>query len=157
MSGVLTRFRGETTISGLAIDAVRGEWAALAGRSIVDNVFFGADFAIPAIAHIGPAGIGVAAVRDRDGALSALAPFTRSRLGRLAPAVQLWRSKYAPLAAPLLAGGDPASVLADLVEGLTPARSGLSLVLPLVETEGPLADALRAIANEHGSAVRKRR
>ncbi len=133
---------------GEAIIALRDEWMAFAGCSIVDNIFFDAGFAIPAIAHLHPSGIGVALTHDVRGGPLAVAPFTRTRLGRIAPAVRLWGNKYAPLGVPLLAGDDPVTALDSLVQGLVPASSGRSLIVPDVETDSPVAAALVAIAED---------
>jgi CelD/BcsL family acetyltransferase involved in cellulose biosynthesis len=92
-------------------------------------------------------------VRSASGALSGLAPFTRTRLGRIAPAIRLWTNKYAPFGQPLVDADEIGGVLARLVEGLAPNDSGLSLIVPEMATDGPVADALRAIAFQSGKPL----
>ena len=131
------------------IGTIAAGWMALAGRSIADNVFFGADFAIPAIDRFG-GGVAIAVATNAAGAPVALAPFTRTRLGRIAPAVRLWGHKYAPLGAPLVDGGDAAAALAVLVDGLAPEGSGLGLIVPDLVADSAIAEALRAVAINDG-------
>jgi len=64
------------------------KWRALAERSVGDNCFFDPDFALPAMRHLG-ADVAIATVSDPAGSPVALAPFTRARLGRIAPAARL--------------------------------------------------------------------
>ncbi len=128
------------------IGAIATEWTRRAGG----NVFFGADFAIPAINHFGGGRVSIATVRDDSSRLLAIAPFTRARLGRVAPAVSLWAHKYAPLGAPLLDPGDPAFAVDALIAGLAPDNSGLSLIMPDMPVDGVAADAVRAFAADSG-------
>ena len=65
------------------------EWRALADSAAGDNVFFHPDFALAAATGLARP-VEIAAVRGGDEQLIALAPFTRSRLGRIASAVRLW-------------------------------------------------------------------
>ena len=128
------------------------EWAALADRSLSDNPFFHPDFAVPAMAHLDRA-VAIATVRRRDGWLTAAAPFTRDRLGRIAPAARLWSHKYAPLGTPLVADGDVAGAVAALVEGLAPAGSSRSLVVPDVPLDDRVVAALIAAARNRDRPV----
>ncbi len=132
------------------VPRIAGAWAALAGRPESGNLFFHPEFAIPAMAHLGGGAVAVALVRSPSGDPAALAPFTRTRLGRIAPAVRLWTHKFAPFGDPLIDADDIAGVLAQLVEGLAPHDSGTSLILPEMATEGAIADALRAVAERSG-------
>ena len=125
-------------------------WAALARRSAENNLFFHPEFAVPAIRHFGSGDIAVAAIRSPAGALTGLAPFVRTRLGRIAPAVRLCSNKYAPFGNPLIEAGDIDGTMTQLVDGLAPEESGLSLILPDMTTEGPVAEAMRAIALRSG-------
>ncbi len=79
-----------------------------------------------------------------------MAPFTRTRLGQIAPAIRLWSHKYAPLGEPLVEGGNPEPALSRLIDGLTPADSGVCLILPEMMIDGPVAAAVRAIAERDG-------
>ncbi len=135
-----------TMVAAGELAAIAGAWTALAARPDSGNAFFHPEFAIPAIAHLGGGDVAVALVRAPSGRLAGLAPFTRTRLGRIAPAIRLWRHKYAPFGEPLIEAGDADGTVARLLAGLAPEDSGLSLVLPEMPTDGPVADAVRAAA-----------
>ncbi len=141
---------GVSIVAADDLGSLRAAWATLAARSAEGNVFFHPEFAIPAIRHLGRGGIAVAVVRSSFGALDGLAPFTRTRLGRIAPAVRLCSHKYAPFGDPLIDAGNIGATVARLVEGLAPEGSGLSLILPDLATEGAIAEAVRAIAFRSG-------
>ena len=129
---------------------IAAEWGSLAGRSVTGNVFFGPEFALPAAEHLGEGQVAVAVVASRSGDLAAAAPFTRTRLGRIAPAVRLWSHKYAPLGVPLATGDDLAATLDRLIDGLAPDGSGLSVIVPEAPVGGPVAQALAALAARSG-------
>ncbi len=128
------------------------EWAALAARSCGDNLFFHPDFALPAMQHLG-AGVDIATVSDPDDRLLALSPFTRTRLGRIAPAARLWAHDYAPLGLPLIDRDAVEPPVATLLDGLAPPGSGVSLIAPDLPLEGPVAAALIAAARRHNRPV----
>ena len=127
------------------------EWAALSARSVGDNLFFHPDFALPAMRHLGR-GVALASVADGR-RLVALAPFTQTRLGRIAPAARLWAHDYAPLGLPLVDETAMADAVSALVEGLAPQGSGLSLIVPDLPMEGVVARALVAAALAEGRPV----
>ena len=137
---------GVSIVAGRDIASVATAWAMLAGRSASANLFFHPEFAIPAITHLGHGDVALALVRSPSGGLRGLAPYMRTRLGRIAPAIRLWTHKYAPFGEPLVDADDIGGTIARLIEGLAPEGSGLSLVLPEMATEGPVADAVRAVA-----------
>lgn len=152
------------SISGPSdLEALGDAWSQLGRESVGTNVFFHLEFAVPVIETFGEGGINIALVRSSSGAIMALGLFRRTRLGRVAPAVRLCSHKYAPFGEPLVVGGDIEGTLASLVEGLAPDGSGLSLMLPEVPVDGPVAEAVRAIAahdarplallNEHRRAM----
>ncbi|MEJ0013904.1 MAG: GNAT family N-acetyltransferase [Bauldia sp.] len=125
--------------------ALLPEWSALSGRAVGDNLFFHPDFALPAMRHLG-AGVSLAIVRHADRRLAALAPFTRVRLGRIAPAARLWAHDYAPLGLPLVDEDAVTAATAALLDGLAPAEGGASLIAADLPIEGPVAKALVAAA-----------
>ena len=141
---------GISILSARDIGSVAGAWKALASQVGSANLFMHPEFAIPAIAHLGGGRVSVALVRAASGAPSGLAPFTRSRLGRIAPAVRLWTHKYAPFGEPLVDANDVEGTLARLVGGLAPVDSRTSLILPEMAVDGVVAEALRAIAFRSG-------
>ena len=136
--------------SGLA--SLRPHWAALADRAVGDNAFFHPDFALAAMAHLGR-DVAVAAVAAGDGRLLAAVPFTRARLGRVAPAVRVWSHKYGPLGTPLVDAADPVAAAAALIDGLAPAGSGVAVVIPDLPLDGPVAAALVAAAQRQERPV----
>lgn len=128
------------------------EWAALAARSVGDNVFFHPDFAVPAVRHLGAA-VNFATVATADRRLMALVPFTRVRLGRIAPAARLWAHDYAPLGLPLVDETSVTDGVAALLDGLAPAGGGLSLIAADLPIESAVARALVAAAMAQGRPV----
>jgi CelD/BcsL family acetyltransferase involved in cellulose biosynthesis len=129
--------------------AITRLWADLASRAVDDNAFFHPDFVIPAVAATGDA-VSIAGITDPIGRLDAVAPFTRTRLGRIAPAVRLWAHKYAPLGAPLVAAGALDAGVAALVEGLAPEGSGRSVIVPDLPIDSSIARALVRLAQTSG-------
>ncbi|HZP19641.1 MAG TPA: GNAT family N-acetyltransferase [Bauldia sp.] len=125
-------------------EAIRGEWADLAARSLEANNFFHPDFALPAAARLAD-GVEVATVRDGDGRLIAAAPVARARLGRLAPSLRFWSHNYGPLGVPLLDQGRADSAVAALL-----AENPAALVLPDMTVEGPATAAFLRAARRAG-------
>lgn len=121
------------------------EWAALAARAVGDNLFFHPDFALPAMRLLG-APVALAAVHHPGRRLAALAPFTRTRLGRIAPAARLWAHAYAPLGMPLVDEEATDTAAAALLDGLAPPGSGASLIAADLPLESRVAKALVAAA-----------
>ena len=133
------------TVSSRAAGGLASEWARLAARSAGDNVFFHPDFAIPAMRHLGRDAVSVANVTVA-GKLVAIAPFVRARLGRIARAVRLWSHPYGPLGLPLIAPDKVDEAVAALAEGLVPHGAGISLIVPDLPLDGPVACALLRFA-----------
>jgi CelD/BcsL family acetyltransferase involved in cellulose biosynthesis len=136
------------TGSGFAITPIDtapvAEWATLAERAAVDNIFFAPEFVLPLARHLGGA-ISIATLR-LGGRLIAATPIARARLGRLAPAVRLFANDYAPLGAPLVDRDYVATAAAGLIEGAT--AGGRSLVMPDMPLDGPLAEAFAKAARD---------
>jgi CelD/BcsL family acetyltransferase involved in cellulose biosynthesis len=152
-AGMARRVGRDFGVSVVAPDelaAIAADWAVLARRPESGNLFFHPEFAIPAIGHFGRGVLAVAAVYSPSGSLMGLAPFGRTRLGRIAPAIRLCSHKYAPFGEPLVDADDIDGTLAGLVEGLAPEGSGLSFILPEMVAEGPIAEAVRAHAFRRG-------
>ena len=123
------------------------DWRKLAGLAVADNPFFDPDFALPAIAAIGGA-VRIAIWREAGGDVAALAPFTRSRLGRIAPAIRVWSHPYGPLGVPLVLAGEVARSVEGIVSGLL--DRGVSLVIPEMAMDGPVAAAIVDFAARSG-------
>ncbi len=142
---------GVEIVAASNMAAIAGAWTKLANRPASTNLFFHPEFAIPAIEYLGDGAVSLAVVRSTaSAALVGLVPFTRMRLGRLAPAVRVWTHKFAPFGELLVDEEDIEGALASLVDGLAPEGSGTSLILPEMMTQGTAADALRAIAVRRG-------
>ena len=125
------------------------EWRGIAAQASEDNAFFWPDFVLSAARHLGQ-GPHVATVRDAAGRLVALAPVTRTRLGRIAPAVRTWAHDYAPLGVPLV---DPDGLGANSAAFLEGVAGGASLIVPDLPLDGPVAAALVAAADAAGRPV----
>jgi CelD/BcsL family acetyltransferase involved in cellulose biosynthesis len=121
------------------------EWGALAERCVGDNCFFHTDFALPAMRYLG-ADVAIATVSDPAGNMVALAPFIRTRLGRIAPAARLWAHDFAPLGLPLIDRDAVEAAAGTLLDGLAPPLSGVSLIAADLPLEGPVARALVSAA-----------
>lgn len=130
-----------------AAATITRDWRKLAGQAAEDNVFFDPDFAMPAIAAIGGA-VRLAILRKPGGELAALAPFTQYRLGRIAPAIRVWSHPFGPLGVPLVMAGEVGSSVEGLVAGLL--DGGVSLVVPEVAMDGPVAAAIVDFAARKG-------
>jgi CelD/BcsL family acetyltransferase involved in cellulose biosynthesis len=129
-----------------AADAIRADWQALSDHSAEDNLFFEPDFALAAMRAFGR-DVAIATWRGPDGRLAALAPVTRTRIGRIAPAMRLWSHDYGPLALPLVDRRQPHAALRGLLGGLAEGRS---LILPDIWRDGTIADAVFGFAAETG-------
>src|SRR4249920_3902401 len=72
-----------------------GEWRSLAAAVVEDNHFFLADVVLAATRHFAK-DVRLLAVHNADGRLVGLAPATRTRLGRLPPALRVWSHDFGP-------------------------------------------------------------
>jgi CelD/BcsL family acetyltransferase involved in cellulose biosynthesis len=133
-------------------DEIAREWGIAADAAVGDNPFFRPEFAAAAMEHLGVR-VAIAAVSGHRRALSAVAPFVRTRLGRIAPAVRLWSHAYAPLGEPVVAAGSLPTSAEALIEGLAPAGSGSSLIVPDLPLDGAVAKELAASAQRSGRPV----
>jgi CelD/BcsL family acetyltransferase involved in cellulose biosynthesis len=140
------------TVDAASAGAALPEWPSLPGIAAGDNAFFSAEFALPAMLHLG-ASVSVAAVTHPGGALAAVAPFTRHRLGRIAPAARVWAHDYAPLGQPLVEGEGLDAAVARLIEGLAPTDRGQSLILPDMPLDGLVALAVKDAARRAGRPI----
>lgn len=135
------------TLDRNAAATINKDWRRLAGQAIEDNAFFDPDFALPAMAAIGGS-VRIATWRDAGGDLAALAPVTRLRLGRIAPAIRVWSHPYAPLGIPLVIAGAVGPSVEGLVTGLMDGVG--SLVVPEIALGGPVAGAIVDFAARRG-------
>ncbi len=124
-------------------------WRDLAECSLVDNLFYHPDFALPAAAAFG-ADVQVALVGDRapeEPGLRLIAawPFRRTRLrwGLPLSLAMGWMHDFAIFGAPLLDAAEAARALDALLSGLRPL-AGRRIMLAFAPTHGPFADLLDA-------------
>ncbi|WP_029058001.1 GNAT family N-acetyltransferase [Stappia stellulata] len=140
---------GTTTVTFTAAQA--GEhlpaWSALADVAVEPNPFFRPDFLLPYLAHMEHREVAICAVRsNRDGALLALAPVARRRLGFALAGAALHAGEYGPLGTPLIAPQADSDTLTSLLDTAA-ARFGTDLVtLPYLRTDGPVYDMLLDLA-----------
>lgn len=127
-------------------------WAALANTSAGDNLFAHPDFAVPAMRRLG-ADVEIATLAHPGARLAALTPFTKTRLGRVAPAVRLWSHDYAPLGLPLIDREAVEPVASALVHGLAPAEGGRTFIAADIPLDGPVAMAFAAAARRNNRPV----
>jgi Acetyltransferase (GNAT) domain len=116
-------------------------WEDLARAAISPNPFMEPDFVLPSTRAWGVSDLGVLVVRNGPEWVGAI-PVRNVRSWKGVPGrcVVAWRHDYCYLGTPLVAGDDPAAVLAALVaRGL--ADSGC-MALEMIDADGPLHPAL---------------
>lgn len=126
------------------------DWRRLAADALEPNVYFGPDFLIPNLAATAPKSA-VLTVRGTDGALLALAPVERRRIGfGLAGPIPAIRShRYAPMGTPLLRADDPVAAWTGLLD----AMGGGVMALPDLRLDGPAFQALDEAVRRRGGGV----
>lgn len=93
------------------------EWRALSESARVPNAFWDPDFCIPAMT-LEPNKVKIAALRNKAGAMKALAPFTMERVMKVGPKVAcLWTHDYIPLGTPLVSADDD-QAFSTLIDGI---------------------------------------
>ena len=128
-------------------DGLTGEWQSLAAAAGEDNHFFLADVVLAATRHFAKE-VRLLTVRNAAGRLVALTPATRTRLGRVAPALRVWSHQYGPFGVPLVADGELAEAAAGFIQ------AAKTLVFPDLPLASPVATALTRAAAEAGRTVR---
>lgn len=113
-------------------------WQALAKGASDANPFFGPQFLIPFVRHLGPRGLKLAVVFNRTlGNWLIAAPVGRRRIGQCVPAATVWATEYAPLGTPLMDRAAPPEAVDLFLKALT-TIAGTPLVavpyLPLDST-----------------------
>ncbi|MHA1548285.1 MAG: hypothetical protein ACTSYE_05075, partial [Alphaproteobacteria bacterium] len=104
-------------------DRLVAAWRVLAAEAVTSNPFFRPGFALAAARHLAPDRVSIAAVEDRSGRLTALAPVVKMRLGHLTPALSVWAHDYGPLGAPLVDRAQAPAAMATLLAGIGERRS----------------------------------
>lgn len=130
--------------------ALMPDWRDLSADALEPNVYFGPDFLIPYLAASAPKAA-VLTVRAPDGALLALAPVERRRIGfGLAGPIPAVRShRYAPMGTPLLRADDPVAAWTGLLDGM----GSDVIALPDLRLDGPAFAALDEAVRRRGGAV----
>lgn len=128
-----------------------GHWRDLAARAAVPNPFFEPGFLLPAVRHLGGAGVELLVARRPGGDWAGALPVRRQLRWRRLPVLARagWQHDYAFLGAPLLAAGDEARALAHLLHAAR-RRAGLVALEP-VPGDGPFAAALAAALDSLGT------
>ena len=145
----LRRFPGTTSrfVEVTAAEAMATEWHKLAAGALEPNVFFEADFLIPAMRGLAPSGTRLLTVRNDEGRLVALAPVRTHHLGLAVPTATVWAHDYGPVGAPLL-DGQSVEAASALLRALT--ATGRVAVFPYLPLGGAAAAALV------GAAIREK-
>ncbi|AXS42297.1 GNAT family N-acetyltransferase [Breoghania sp. L-A4] len=150
----LSALRGEC----LTLDEALGEmqhWRALADNPLERNAFFGPDFLPAYLRNLAPETIRVAVARHhRTGALHALAPVGRRRLGLgfAGSAVAVWSNNFAPLGTPLVQG-DAEAALDALCAAATHGFESPLLAIPFMRLDGPVYAALKTVLAARGRTI----
>ena len=138
--------------------AVTADWRALVSRALEPNVFYDPAFALAAVTVFGPdTGAGLVWSRGATPVLLGLFPvrIERHRYGVPFPMLSSWTHAYAPLGTPLVDHRSAEAVIAAWLDHVShdpalPKR----LMMPLLPTQGPLAQAFdAAIARTGGRSA----
>jgi CelD/BcsL family acetyltransferase involved in cellulose biosynthesis len=131
-------------------------WRQLAERAAEPNVFYAPDFALAAAPALGR-DVEVILVWSADRQLLGVLPLRRSsrRYGLKLPMLVGWTHPFGPLGTPLVHRDATADVVAAVLEHITgDASLPKLLLLPLLPDSGPVAQALRAAAENRDGAHR---
>ncbi|MGO4869912.1 MAG: GNAT family N-acetyltransferase [Roseiarcus sp.] len=123
-------------------------WLDLAARATQPNVFAESAFLIPALVRLAPTDRVATLLVWSDAARTTLIGLAALEFPRLSLGLaRVWRSEQAGLAAIALDRDGAARALSAIVAWLRRERRGVyGLVLPLLETNGPMAGAVQAFA-----------
>ncbi|WP_430514104.1 GNAT family N-acetyltransferase [Pannonibacter phragmitetus] len=135
-----------TPLEGLLLPVADApEWDALVREALSPNPFFSPAFLVPYAAHLGPAGLRLAVVREKvSGRWLAAAPVARRRCGFLLRERTLWAAEYGPLGVPLVHPEAGSEALALLLE--TAAKGTPLLRLPFLPVGGAVTQRLKTAA-----------
>jgi CelD/BcsL family acetyltransferase involved in cellulose biosynthesis len=139
-----------------ALADVVDPWRRLAERAVEPNVFYTPDFALAAAPALGR-NVEALLVWSAERQLLGLLLFRRSsrRYGIRLPLLVGWTHPFAPLGTPLVERDVAADVAAAFVGHVAgDANLPKLLLLPLLPDAGPVAQALRAAAQNRGGAHR---
>lgn len=138
-------------------------WGRLEQRAVEANACLSPHFVLPALRHLHPAPKDVRVLlverTPRDGAreLVAVGVFHRSLGDRSFPAPH-WRaytSVHSPVGTPMVDRRCVQPALKVMLDRLGQGSDGVrSVVVPLVDPDGPVAQALQALTAERGAALR---
>lgn len=116
-------------------------WDELASAAISPNPFMEPDYVLPSAHAWGVDDVGVLVVRHgRDWVGAVPVRQARSWKGVPGRCLTIWRHAYCYLGTPLVAGDDPAAVLAALLSRALTASG--CMALEMVDADGPLNPAL---------------
>jgi CelD/BcsL family acetyltransferase involved in cellulose biosynthesis len=123
-------------------------WLGLAARATQPNVFAESAFLMPALARLAPLGRVVTLLAWSDAARTSLIGLAVMEFPRLPLGLaRVWRSEQAGFASIVLDRDAAERALSAIVAWLRRERRGVrGLVLPFVEANGPIARAVKAVA-----------
>lgn len=136
-----------------ALAEIAAEWRALVERALEPNVFYDPAFALAAAPQFG-SGVGAVLVwnQAKPARLVGLFParVARHRYGIPLPVMLGWSHPFAPLGVPLIDRDLPDAVLNAWLDHIDGSADLPKLVmLPLLPTQGPVAQRLDIIASRH--------
>lgn len=138
------------------------QWSALEARAIEPNAYMSPHFVLPALRFLDPQAnveIWFARRLDEDEAeLIGVCAFVRRPWSARFPFPHLeaYQSVHSYLSGPLLDRMHAAQALEHMLDFALKARARLAIVLPCVESEGPIAELLSAWARRHATQAQRR-
>ena len=139
------------------------QWSALEARAIEPNAYMSPHFVLPALRFFDPqANVKIWFARRADegeAQLIGVCAFVRRPWSARFPFPHLeaYQSVHSYLSGPLLDQTHAAQALEQMLDFALKARArGLVIVLPCVESEGPIAELLSAWARRHATQAHRR-
>lgn len=132
--------------------ALRSDWRDLVSRALEPNVFYDPAFALAAAPAFGdPHAV---AVWTKSGKLIGLFPAHIERRYGVLATLTGWTHPYAPFGVPLVDRDEAEPAIAGFLDHIE-ANEHLPklLMLPLIATSGPFAEALARVLLRHGGAM----
>ena len=138
----------------VALDAMRGEWRALAARALEPNVFYDPAFALAAAPVFGADAGAVLVWSKAAPRLIGLFPLRAERRYGALATLTGWTHPYAPFGVPLIDRDEADTAIGVFLDHVETSETLPKLVmLPLIARDGPFAAALaRGLARHSGAA-----
>lgn len=138
-----------------AMAARAEQWRDLAARAVEPNVFAQADYVLPALAHLGGAGVRILAIEE-DGRLLGLMPVRLSRWRWGLPfCLAVHHLPYTPHGTVLVDVGRAEATCSAMIAALAAMpQAPRALLMPQVDESGAFAAAWAAAARASGRTVK---